>query len=107
LVFLRESQESLDLMSRFLNKKISENELLDLTRPDSVYEAIYLCSALVLEVYRVQGIAKRLSLQAVESICKKHPVQSLFVWPFSNAGDTLSDKITSLSKMPMLKRTNL
>jgi hypothetical protein len=47
---------TLDLMHRFLENKISEKELFDLTPPDTSYEALYLCSAMVLEEYRRKGI---------------------------------------------------
>jgi ribosomal protein S18 acetylase RimI-like enzyme len=95
---------SLDLMNRFLNKKITEQEILDLTRPDTSYEAIYLCSALVLEEYRRKGIARKLTLEAIESIRKKHPIQSLFVWPFSTGGDALAKSIASLTGLPLKVR---
>ncbi len=95
---------SLDLMNRFINKKITENELLDLTKPDSTYEAIYLCSAMVLEEYRRKGIAKKLTLDAIESIRKKHPIKSLFVWPFTAEGNAGADAIAKITGLPLLKR---
>lgn len=39
-------------MNRFINSEISEKELFDLTPLDTAYEAVYQCSALVLEEYR-------------------------------------------------------
>jgi hypothetical protein len=95
---------TLDLMNRFINKKITETEILDLTHPGGTYEAIYLCSAMVLEEFRGKGIAKRLTLEAIEKIRKKHPIQSLFVWPFSQAGNGLADTIAKTAKLPLLKR---
>jgi len=95
---------SLDLMNRFVNKKISEQELLDLTKPDSTYEAIYLCSAMVLEEYRRQGMAKDLTLKAIESIRKKHPIKTLFVWPFTPEGDAGAKAIAKLAGLPLKKR---
>jgi GNAT superfamily N-acetyltransferase len=93
-----------DLMKRFLNKKINEQEILDLTRPGTSYDAIYLCSALVLEEYRGKGIAKRLTIAAIESIRKKHAIQTLFVWPFTEEGDKLAKHIAKAVGLPLLKR---
>jgi hypothetical protein len=95
---------TLDLMNRFLENTISEKELFDLTPLDTPYEAVYLCSALVLEEYRKKGIAKRLALQAIENIRKDHPLKSLFVWPFSKEGDLGSEAIARLTSLPLRKR---
>ena len=64
---------TLELMARFMKEEISEKELFELTTTASRYEAIYLCSALVLEEYRGKGIAKDLTLQAIEQIKKDFP----------------------------------
>jgi ribosomal protein S18 acetylase RimI-like enzyme len=93
-----------DLMNRFLESKITERELFELTPLDIKYEALYLCSALVLEEYRRKGIAKRLTLAAIENIRKDHPLKSLFVWPFSNEGDLGAEKIAALVALPLKKR---
>src|SRR4051812_44338143 len=74
---------SLELMEQFIDKKISEKELFKRTQPGWKYEAVYLCSAMVLEEYRGKGIAKRLTLEAIGKIRKDHPLKKLFVWPFS------------------------
>lgn len=78
---------TLELMNQFLENKISEKELFELTPLDTTYEALYLCSAMVLEEYRRKGIAKRLVLNAIEKIRKDHPLKVLFVWPFTKEGD--------------------
>src|SRR5690242_168538 len=53
---------TLDLMKRFLNNDISERDLYEQTPLNTSYEALYLCSAMVLEEYRKKGITKRLAL---------------------------------------------
>ena len=93
-----------ELMNRFLAKEISEKELFDLTHVDSVYDAIYLCSALVLEEYRRKGIAKRLTLTAIENISMKHPIKALFVWAFSKEGDAAAESLSRLTSLPLHKR---
>jgi GNAT superfamily N-acetyltransferase len=95
---------TLDLMNRFLENKISEKELYELTPLHIQYEALYLCSAMVLPEYRRKGIAKRLGIEAIEAIKKDHPLKSLFVWAFSKEGDALAKKIASLTGLPLKKK---
>lgn len=95
---------TLELMNRFLKKKISEKELFGLTQPDKKYDALYLCSAMVLEEYRRKGIAKQLALKAVENIRKDHPIKALFVWSFSKEGNLGSEALAQFTKLPLYKR---
>jgi hypothetical protein len=95
-----------DLMNRFLGNKISEKELFELTPLGAAYDAMYLCSALVLEEYRRKGITKRLALQAIEDIRKDHPLKALFVWAFTREGDLASEAIAHLASLPLYKRSN-
>jgi hypothetical protein len=93
-----------DLMNKFIEKEISEKELFEQIPIGISYDAIYLCSALVLEEYRRKGIVKRLTLAAIENIRKEHPIKSLFVWPFSKEGDMAAETIARLTKLPLYKR---
>jgi GNAT superfamily N-acetyltransferase len=95
---------TLEIMNRFLKNEISEKELFELTPPDSTYEAVYLCSALVLEEYRRQGISKQLALKAIESIQRDHFIKALFVWAFSPEGDLATESIASTAALPLFKR---
>jgi GNAT superfamily N-acetyltransferase len=95
---------TLDLMNRFLAMEISEKQMFELTQAGTNYEALYLCSALVLEEYRRKGIIKRLAFKAIEEIRRDHPIQSLFVWAFSREGDKASDTVSSLIGLPLFKR---
>jgi GNAT superfamily N-acetyltransferase len=95
---------TLDLMNRFLTKEISEKELFELTPLNAPYEAIYLCSALVLEEYRRKGIAKNLALSAIENIRKTHPLKAAFVWAFTTEGDHAAEKIAQMAGLPLYKR---
>ena len=92
------------LMHQFIESKISEKELYTLTLPGTTYEAIYLCSAMVLQEYRRKGIAKQLTLKAIEEIRKSHPIKSLFVWAFTKEGDLGAETIAQLSSLPLYKR---
>ena len=95
---------TLDLMNRFLKSEISEKELFDQTPLDTTYEAVYLCSALVLEEYRRKGITKQLVLKAIENIRMDHPLKALFVWAFSPEGDLAAETIARLASLPLYKR---
>lgn len=97
---------TLELMNRFLENKISEKELFEMTPLDKTYEALYLCSALVLEEYRRKGIAKRLAIKAINDIRINHPLKALFVWAFTKEGDLASEAIARLAGLPLLKRTD-
>lgn len=93
-----------ELMLRFLEHKISERELFDLTPLHSKYEALYLCSAMVLEEYRRKGITKRLALKAIEEIRKDHPLKAMFVWSFTEEGDLAADALAKAVKLPLYKK---
>jgi GNAT superfamily N-acetyltransferase len=95
---------TLDLMNRFLETEISEEALFELTPLNAKYEAIYLCSALVLEEYRRKGITKQLCINAIESIRKEHPLNAAFVWAFSKEGDRAAETIARLAGLPLFKR---
>lgn len=95
-----------ELMNRFIGGDISEKELYELTPLDIKYEALYLCSAMVLEEYRRKGIAKRLTLSAIEAIRKDHPIKSLFVWTFSHEGLLCAEALARLTSLPLQRRMN-
>jgi len=95
---------TLELMNRFLDNQISEKELFNLTPLNSAYDAIYLCSALVLEEYRRKGITKNLAMSAIENIREIHPIKAAFVWAFSPEGDLAAETIAQLAELPLYKR---
>ena len=95
---------TLELMNLFLEHKISEKELFDQTPLVGKYEAVYLCSAMVLEEYRRKGIAKELTLKAIETIRREHPLKALFVWSFSPEGDMGAEAVAQSTGLPLYKR---
>jgi hypothetical protein len=92
------------LMNQFISKEINERELFSKTPLRSKYDALYLCSALVLPEYRGRGYAKGLMMRAIKSIRKEHPIQCLFYWGFSNAGKKLAATVAREISLPLLKR---
>lgn len=95
---------TLDLMTQFVDQKISERELYDLTPLNTNYEAIYLCSALLLEEFRGKGIAQKICVDAIQSIKMDHAIKDLFFWSFSNDGEKLANKMSELTGLPLHKR---
>jgi len=91
-------------MTQFIDQKISERELYELTPLNTKYEAIYLCSALLLEEFRGKGIAQKLCVTAIENIKRDHSIKALFYWSFSKEGEKLAEKISGLVGLTLHKR---
>ena len=90
-----------DVMEQFLTKSINEQQILQRTSPGGRYEAVYLCSALVLPEHRGKGLAKRSAVQAVREIQKQHPIKQLFAWTFSLEGEGLAGSIAQELGLPL------
>ncbi len=95
---------TINLMNDFVNGKISEKELFEQTPVGEKYESVYLCSAMVLEEYRHNGIARQTTLEAIRQIRSRHQVAYLFVWPFSREGDAAAKAIANAAALPLLER---
>ena len=89
------------LMELFLAKKISEKQLFESTPLGEAYDVIYLCSAMVLEEHRSEGIATRLALNSIEQIRKDHLIESFFVWAFTNQGRRLASELANSLSLPI------
>lgn len=90
-----------ELMEGFLENRISEKELYEQTPLNAKYNALYLCSAMVLKEYRRKGIAKQLTLDAIAEIRKDHPIETLFAWTFSNEGLLTAEALARLVSLPL------
>jgi GNAT superfamily N-acetyltransferase len=95
---------TITLMQQFVDKTIHERDLLQKTPLRAKYEAIYLCSALVLPEYRGKGLAKRLVSKSIRSIRKQHPIKYLFYWAFSKEGRNLARLAAKEFDLPLLSR---
>jgi hypothetical protein len=82
-----------ELMEKFIRAEISEQELFDATKPGMKYDCIYLCSATVLPEYRRKGIGLKMTVEAVKRITEDFPIRKLFVWPFSEEGKKLAQRV--------------
>jgi GNAT superfamily N-acetyltransferase len=94
----------LDLMEQFLKKEITERELFERTKSVKSFEAIYMCSALVLEEHRRKGISKKLALNAIAKMRSEHEIKALFIWAFTDEGDKASEEIARLEGLPLNRR---
>lgn len=96
------------LMQSFLDGLISEKELLKQTPLGINYDSLYLCSVSTLPEIRGAGKSKALCLKAIRAIAADHPIQHLFVWPFSEGGLKLAQSLARELGMQLLtkKSTN-
>jgi hypothetical protein len=92
---------TMDIMEQFLARNINEQALLQKTSPGDRYEAVYLCSALVLPEHRGKGLAKQSAVQAVKEIQKQHSIKQLFAWTFSQEGEKLAISIARELELPL------
>jgi hypothetical protein len=89
------------VMEQFLREEINEQQILEKTPPGGKFEAVYLCSALVLPEHRGKGMAKRTAVQAVREIRKQHSIKNLFAWTFSPEGEKLAVSIARELGLPL------
>lgn len=89
-----------EVMEDFLEKRISERQILERTSSGVKATAVYLCSASVLPEFRGKGFAKRLALDAIRAIRKDHPIEALYVWSFSEEGRGLAAWVAREAGLP-------
>ncbi|MFN5347029.1 MAG: GNAT family N-acetyltransferase [Bacteroidota bacterium] len=92
------------IMNQFIHHEINEKGLYELTEPNQKYDAVYLCSALVLDEYRHKGYAQAVTIQAIEEIRKQHPIKALYYWPFTEGGLHTAQAIAKKLNLPLYER---
>jgi GNAT superfamily N-acetyltransferase len=92
------------MMEKFVAGEADEQDILDLTPLGIKYDALYLCSVLVLPEYRGKGVARELLACAIRSICDEHPIRSLFYWAFSPEGESLASAVAREFSLPLIAR---
>jgi GNAT superfamily N-acetyltransferase len=93
-----------ELMTEFVNGKITENQLLERTHAGDTMEALYLCSAAVLPEYRHQGLARKLTLNAIAEFRKVYRLRALYFWKFSEDGARLAKALADHLGLPLYDR---
>ena len=96
---------SLDLMNQFVSEQINERQLFDLTNKEDNNEVVYLCSAIVLPEFRNQGLALKLTIQAIEALQLSYPIRVALVWPFSDSGLRMAEKAAEACSLTLHART--
>lgn len=91
------------VMMDFIENRISEKQLLELTPLHVAYDCIYLCSVSTLPEMRGKGKTKALCLDAINAIRKNHPITTLFVWPFTKEGNVLAEVLAKECGLELLK----
>jgi GNAT superfamily N-acetyltransferase len=92
------------LMDDFVHERITERELFERTPVGVPYNAVYLCSGLVLPEHRRTGVARELALQALEAIRRDHAIWALCVWTFSEAGRAGAKALAAETRLPLFER---
>lgn len=93
-----------EVMEPFLAGALSERQLFEATHPGDPFDAVYLCSALVLPEYRGAGIAKGLLCASIRAIRRDHPISVLCFWPFSPEGEHLAAAVAAEVGLPLAAR---
>ena len=95
---------TLKTMNQFVAGDITEKQLLEQTQPGDPMEAVYLCSASVLPEFRKQGIASRLTLDALRRMSTDFSIKALFFWKFSDNGAQLAHQLAEHLSIPLYER---
>ena len=80
---------SFEVMDKFLNKKITEKELLEISSIDNKFEALYLMAVVVQPDYRKKGIAKFLFGTQIKYFKNKYDINHFYSWYLSEEGKKL------------------
>ncbi len=88
-------------MDGFLNGALNETQLFESAEQDKDYSCLYLCSVVMLEEYRGKGIAFDHTINSIKAIGGSFKIDSLFVWPFEDAGLSLAQKIANEAGLPL------
>ncbi len=91
---------SSDLADKFLNGKITEKLLLDLSEPRKSCDALYLCAVFTVPEHRNKGYALEMLKRGIENIPHAEKVR-LFAWPYSPEGNFLIKKLEKELNLPI------
>lgn len=80
------------LAQDFLNNKITERELLDLTMPANIYDAVYFVSVITVPEHRGKGLGVKVVKQALQNMSLTNDAL-YFVWPTTDDGKNLCKKL--------------
>ena len=93
-----------EAMERFIIGEIGERQLLTMHPAGSQRAAVYLCSALVLPEYRGKGVARQLTIDAINVMQHDYDITDLYVWAFSLRGRKLAESVALSCRLPLHER---
>jgi hypothetical protein len=91
----------IELMEKFLKGEINERELLDLTKSQDRYGALYLCAAFTVPEYRRKGFVVQMFKEILDAIPHTDDIK-LFAWPFSDEGRKIIEKLNQILGVKIL-----
>ncbi|EKD23999.1 MAG: hypothetical protein ACD_81C00131G0002 [uncultured bacterium] len=79
---------SKELANDFIERRITEQELLDKTEYSNTHDALYLFAAFTKPEYRGKGYVKKMTIAQVMEITENKPKETLvFAWTVSKEGE--------------------
>lgn len=92
-----------ELVIKFVNREITEQEFLDESRPADYYTGFYICSMITLPEYQGKGLASRLIKETVDYI--PLTIDALFaIWPTTPDGVAIIPKLEKVLGKEILIR---
>lgn len=95
---------SIETMDKFLDKKITEVQLLEEAMKEKKFEALYLCGIFVLPEYRRKGYAKGMMIEVIEKVIGNNKDAQFYAWPYSGEGKIALKSLSSLLGKPIFER---
>ncbi len=93
------------IMKEFLESKITEQEMIDKSL-DKIslknFNSLYLCYFILEKKYRGKEITSKAIEKIIDYYIKINPKITLFVWPFSKAGEKVAIKISEKFYLPLI-----
>ena len=93
------------LTEAFIQGAISEKNYFEKSVVLSAFDTIYLCSAIVLEEFRHQGIVSQHCKAAIEHMRIQHKIKQLAAWPFTAEGLSCARAIAHRLELPLILKS--
>ena len=89
------------LADRFIENKIQERELLLINTSKKNYTTLYLCSITALPEIRHRNKSFELCEKSVSALLQDYKIDSLLVWPLSESGLKLAQRLSQTFGLPL------
>jgi hypothetical protein len=95
------------LTEAFINGGLTEKTYFEKSVELKQFDTIYLCSAIVLEEFRHQGIVSQQCKKAIELMRQNHPIKQLAAWPFTTEGLECANSIARQVGLPLILKSTV